>query len=142
MSTTGNDTHQRHDIWAILKDTAADPADQSLYLLFEQWGWEARTDGEMWKRSVQLGEFDSWDATQEWLEGWEQKRVGPLTAAKNMSAPAPESLVRLTSTLKHLPVARPDRVHAARIRSLPSNARRGEAGTPCVARSQPAGRSR
>ncbi|MGW2543111.1 hypothetical protein ACWC5I_20095, partial [Kitasatospora sp. NPDC001574] len=139
----GDDTDERHDFWAILKDTAADPADQTRCLLFEQWGWETRNGAEVWTRSVQLGEFDSWDATRAWLEEWEQKRVGPLTAATDRSAPAPESLVPLTGTLKHQPVARPDQVHAARIRSLPPNTRRGEApSAPCVVRSQAAGRSR
>ncbi|MFJ1707557.1 hypothetical protein [Kitasatospora sp. NPDC088346] len=130
------DTHQQYETWAILKDTTADPEDQSRLLLLEQWRWDERTC----KRTVRLAEFDSYDAIAEWLED----RAVPLTTAQGRSTAVPESLVPITGALERLPtVARPGQIHAARIRTLPPGTGRSEALGPVHGHhAKPAGRSR
>ncbi|MEV0188482.1 hypothetical protein AB0I39_08110 [Kitasatospora purpeofusca] len=126
------DTHREYETWVILKDTTVDPEDQSRLLLLEQWRWDERT--------VQLAEFDSYDAIEEWLED----RTGPLTTAQGRSAAVPESLVPITGALERLPtVARPGQIHAARIRTLPPSTGGSEAVGPAHGHhAKPAGRSR
>ncbi|MFB8203122.1 hypothetical protein [Kitasatospora purpeofusca] len=130
------DTHRQYESWAILKDTTADPADRSRLLLLEQWDWD---EGPC-RRTVQLAEFDHYDAVADWLDD----RTGPLITAQGRSTVVPESLVPITGTLKRLPtVARPEQIHAARIRTLPPNAGRNEAPGPAYGhQAKPAGRSR
>ncbi|MCX4745970.1 hypothetical protein OG455_10605 [Kitasatospora sp. NBC_01287] len=95
------------ETWAVLRDTTAERTDRSVLLVLQQLDFQDAAF-----RTIQLAHFASHGDAEEWIEG----RATHLVPATIAPVAVPQALIPAPG--ERSPVIRPEKIHAARTRTI------------------------